>query len=362
MDLMELIFHAVMAGSVIGLLVLLHHKPRRLFLVLALLVLAIGLLALVLGRGIFGSFNYLALGAAIYGTALLTGAAVVLWRRHHRWPALACAALALLDAGASVDAFFIEPTWLEVSRVQIQSPKLRRKLKVALVADFQTDRIGPYERLVLSRLAEERADLILLAGDYLQVSTDRWVELSKQFRREWRRSKIKAPLGIFAVQGNVDPPQWTELFRGLKVSTARRTRSFTIRDELQLTCLGAEDSYNPELRVSAAAGGRFHLVLGHAPDYALGEIAADLLMAGHTHGGQVQIPLLGPLVTLSSVPARWAAGGVVDLPQAGGARLVVSRGIGHERGKAPRIRLFCRPQLVIIELSPSRSPSRPDPG
>lgn len=348
---MDVVFHAVMAGTVIGLLVLLHHRPRGLLLVLALFALAVGLLALLLGQGIFGSFKYLAFGVAIHGTALLTSGAVVLWRGRHRWLAFTCAALALVDAAASTDAFFVEPTRLEVSRVQIQSPKLRRKLKIALVADFQTDRIGPYERMVLGRVAEERADLILLAGDYLQARSDLWAELSEQFRREWRRHKINAPLGIFAVQGNVDPPGWTGLFRGLRVSAVRRTRSFTPRDDLQLTCLGAKDSYDPNLRVSAAAEGRFHLVLGHAPDYALGEVAADLLTAGHTHGGQVQIPLLGPLVTLSTVPSQWAAGGVIHLPR--GATLVVSRGIGHEREEAPRIRLFCRPQLVIIELSPS---------
>jgi hypothetical protein len=58
---MDLIVHLVMAGAVIGLLVLLQRKPRRLFLVLALLALAIGLSALVPGRGIFGSSKYLAL-------------------------------------------------------------------------------------------------------------------------------------------------------------------------------------------------------------------------------------------------------------------------------------------------------------
>jgi len=91
------------------------------------------------------------------------------------------------------------------------------------------------------------------------------------------------------------------------------------------------------------------VVLGHSPNFALGRIEADLLVAGHTHGGQVRVPLVGPLVTLSKVPRRWAAG-LTDLP--GGGRLLVSRGVGMEGGSAPRLRLFCRPELVVIDLAP----------
>jgi hypothetical protein len=91
-------------------------------------------------------------------------------------------------------------------------------------------------------------------------------------------------------------------------------------------------------------------VLGHMPDFSLGSVDADLLIAGHTHGGQVQLPLVGPLLTLSQVPRSWASGLTEIEP---GKMLVVSRGIGMERGLAPRLRFLCRPQLVILELVPS---------
>ena len=63
--------------------------------------------------------------------------------------------------------------------------------------------------------------------------------------------------------------------------------------------------------------------------FALGSVPADLLIAGHTHGGQVRLPLIGAIMTLSRIPRRWAAG-LTDLP--GGGRLLVSRGTGMERG------------------------------
>jgi predicted MPP superfamily phosphohydrolase len=90
-------------------------------------------------------------------------------------------------------------------------------------------------------------------------------------------------------------------------------------------------------------------LVGHAPDDALGMHRADLLLAGHTHGGQVRLPLLGPPITFSRVPRSWASG-VSHLPT--GATLVMSRGIGVERGNAPPLRFLCRPEIVVIDLVP----------
>jgi hypothetical protein len=103
------------------------------------------------------------------------------------------------------------------------------------------------------------------------------------------------------------------------------------------------------LAVDVPESDRFHLVLGHSPNFALGRVEADLLVAGHTHGGQVRLPLVGPLITLSAVPRSWAAG-LTELP--GGGQLLVSRGLGMERAGAPRLRFLCRPELVVIDLIP----------
>ena len=75
----------------------------------------------------------------------------------------------------------------------------------------------------------------------------------------------------------------------------------------------------------------------------------DILVAGHTHGGQVPLSWYGPIMTLSGGPRPWVAG-LIRL--AGYRRVVVVRGIGMERGHDPRIRFNCRPELVAIELRP----------
>ncbi len=80
-------------------------------------------------------------------------------------------------------------------------------------------------------------------------------------------------------------------------------------------------------------------------------VGADLMLAGHTHGGQVCLPVLGPLLTPSGSPRSWASGATA-MP--GDRTLVVSRGVGMERQGAPRLRFLCRPELVVIDLKPQR--------
>ena len=73
----------------------------------------------------------------------------------------------------------------------------------------------------------------------------------------------------------------------------------------------------------------------------------NLVVAGHTHGGQVVVPGFGPPITLSGVPRAVAAGGLHAM---NGNRIYVSRGAGCEQGQAPRIRLFCPPEVSILEV------------
>ncbi len=72
------------------------------------------------------------------------------------------------------------------------------------------------------------------------------------------------------------------------------------------------------------------------------------MVAGHTHGGQVQLPIVGPLTIASRVPRSVGAGGLHDLR---GRTIYVSRGVGVERGQAPRLRLGAPPEVAIVTLS-----------
>jgi uncharacterized protein len=314
---------------------------------LAALLAADLLLALLLGRGMFDVMR-LASHAIFVHAPLLAAGAAFLVRRTRRRTAIALAVAAAFVTAVGVDAFAIEPRWLEISRVTLTTDKLRRPIRIAVVSDIQMDHFDDHERAALAAVMRERPDLILMPGDYIQArSAAEHRAVREAFAAYLREIHFDAPLGVYAVQGNVeDPHRWTDIFAGLPITTFPTTGTIT-RDDIAITGLTLDDSFDRTLWIPPSD--HFHVVLGHGPDFSLGHIDADLLVAGHTHGGQVRLPFVGPLVTLSAVPRAWAAG-VTALPK--GRTLVVSRGVGMERGPAPRLRFLCRPEIVIVEVTP----------
>lgn len=308
------------------------------------------MLAVVLGSllGLFGVIRMIAFAVFLHGVVWLLGSAWLLRRPDWR-VAIGLIVLGAIIVATGADAFLIEPTWLDVSHVQLKTSKIARPVRIVVLADLQAVECGDYEKEVFRRVLEEKPDLILLAGDHVERPS-----IPEKVRDDvngyLRQIGFSAPLGVFAVQGNCDAPDWEAVFRGLPIKTVRTTESFEA-GRLRLTFLSLGDSFNPSLRVSAPQSDRYHVVLGHSPDYALGETEADLLVAGHTHGGQVRLPWIGPLMTMSCVPRAWAAGWT-ELPS--GAWLLVSRGVGVERRPAPELRFLCRPELVVIDLEPAR--------
>lgn len=295
----------------------------------------------------------------------LLESAVLLWRRYP-WPSGVAVLLAFFLTAAGVDAFFIEPTALEVTHHEITDPRIQQPLRIVVIADIQTDQIGEYERKTLETALAQKPDLILFAGDYFAVSYfQNWHDIRDRFQKLVEELDFDAPLGVYAVRGNLDTwLPWPVAFRSMSGKRVNgRTESFELGG-IRLTCLSEPDSFETGLHLSQPNEDLFHVVLGHAPNFALGQVEGDLLLAGHTHGGQINFPLIGILSTGCQVPRAWASG-MTELPTIPSypfpRRLIVSRGTGMERGPAPRIRFLCRPELVVIDLKPEKSSSTSEP-
>ncbi len=335
-------------------LAVLHRRPTpwRAALVHACLLGCGGVLCAMLG--LFGNRLFLPMQLAAWllfllWPSLLLGSA---WLLRSRSPRLAWA-MGILGALLVVTAAWsmgVEPRWLEVSHHRIAAPGLDRTVRVALVADLQTDHWGRFERGIFARLDAWQPDLVLFAGDYLQPDgMPEFEDLLPSVQAAVEHSCATADLGCVAVRGDVDPDVWPLIFAPAGGRAVERSTTLQL-GPLTVTALDLADSRSATPPVPASE--HFHIVLGHAPDYATAGVPADLLLAGHIHGGQVRLPGLGPLLTLSRVPRSWATGRT-ELPK--GGTLIVSRGLGLERGAAPRLRLLCRPELVLIELHPTPS-------
>lgn len=312
------------------------------------------LVAPVLGVPVGGVFGIMALLAWSLFLHLAVFAVGIAWLgRGQRVVSLGAGALAVVLVGVAIDAFLIEPRWLGVTHHEVTSDALTERLRIVVVSDLQTDGVGDYERRALQMALDQEPDLILMPGDYVQVSTlEAYTEESDRLRSLLQELDFGAPLGAFAVQGNVDPAShWSRIYDGTRVSAVKTSRHHLTHrgGAVVVEALGFEDSFDVRLSVPPAAG--LHVVFGHGPDFSLGDIDADLLIAGHTHGGQVRLPLFGPPVTFSRIPRDWAAGRT-ELTR--GATLFVSRGVGMERGRAPRLRFLCPPEIVVIDVVPGR--------
>ena len=96
----------------------------------------------------------------------------------------------------------------------------------------------------------------------------------------------------------------------------------------------------------------FTLLLYHSPDLIAeaAEHGIDLYLGGHTHGGQLRLPLYGAMATSSIYGKEYEAG----LYERDGTRMYISRGIGFEGGPMPRARFLCRPEVISLELGGAR--------
>ena len=350
--LRELLFFHTIGLLITGLAAVFLYRMRerrpviRTILIGIFLLFGMALIAILFPVDGFGRVQLLAWVVFLYFPLFLLLGIIFFWK-HKRGTAIALGILVLVTLLVTVDSFLIEPHWLKVTRLEITSPKLEESLTIAVLADIQTDTPGDYEKRVLEITKESSPDLILLAGDYIQeYDLEEYQRESKVLNQILREGDLSAEMGIFAVRGNVERNGWQDIFLGLDVRFFEDTETIDL-GPITLTGVGWLDSANPSLQIEG--GEKFHIVLGHSPNFSLGDIEADLLLAGHTHGGQFQLPGIGPLLTISVVPRSWASGLTEIEP---GKYLLVSRGIGLERGYAPRMRFLCRPELIILELKP----------
>ena len=283
----------------------------------------------------------------------------------------------LLAAGVALAlyAIFVERRWYRLRRYRLDILPGRSALTVLHLSDLHLLDGEDGKRRFLESLP--RADIAIVTGDIL--GEPEAVEYARAALRP-----LRGRLASLFVLGSNDmfaprPLNYLRYFfpkergdrrvggRGRSADLVRelesdgwvhlKNRKYDRRaNGLRLELVGLDDPHIHRSDIRAAPRtdpDAFGLAVTHAPDPSP-ELAAygyDLIVAGHTHGGQVRLPIVGALVSNSSIPPRMARG----LFRIGPSYLHVSGGLGTSK-YAP-FRFLCRPEASLIELRPASAPS-----
>ncbi len=272
---------------------------------------------------------------------------------------------ALLQAGLTVlqvYATWVEPFRLTVTSLEVRSPHLQHgePLRILHLSDIHFEGWTPREQRLLEVARALTPDLILLTGDYLNLSS-----VDNGPAREGARellAQLATVAPTYAVIGSpsVDRPDVVPgIFAGLPITwLIDETTDVDIKGHslrlIGIRCAADHRRDGERLRRlweerrGKKQGSAFQILLYHSPDlFPLAvELGIDLHLAGHTHGGQLRLPLFGALVTSSAFWKRYEAG----FYREGTSILYVSRGIGVEGKGAPRARFLAPPEVVLVTL------------
>ncbi len=275
-----------------------------------------------------------------------------------------CALASLFTGGVGATYALHEAKTCQVERVSVALRNLPAAFDGTTVAFLTDTHHGPgvplsYLEHVVALTNDLHPDLVVLGGDYVQRS--RYLQGRGGHRHYIEPgiavlAGVRAPLGRFAVLGNHDRKESTMLTRralaGHDLVELTNTGVWLERGGSRLRLCGVDDLATGRPNLRAALGDARQddacLLLSHNPDFVerIRDPRVDLVLSGHTHGGQVVLPIFGPPVTASRYGRKYVHG----LVQGPTARVYVSRGVGTI---GPPIRFGAPPEVTLLTLRQS---------
>lgn len=241
------------------------------------------------------------------------------------------------------------------TRVDVRNwPAGERPLRLVLASDIHVQGPDtPPERLarIVEQINELRPDAVVIAGDFIG---DKRVATRDYSYDEALAplAQLRARLGVFAVLGNHD--HWNNAANARRALAGARVH--VLSNEAArvgpLALGGLDDDFTGHADlgrtlVAMQIAGGIPVLLSHSPD-PFPDLPLDvpLMLAGHTHCGQVRLPIVGALQTMSRYGKRYACGRVDER----GRTLIVSAGLGTS--DLP-IRIGAVPDLWLVEIGPT---------
>jgi predicted MPP superfamily phosphohydrolase len=275
-----------------------------------------------------------------------------------RWTPGVFLSLNLLFSAVQIDAYMIEPFWLETTEYTLVSARLDPSappVRIVHLTDLHIERTTGREIKAIARINALQPDVIVITGDHINTSYLHDRTAREHF--QWFIEQLDAPYGIYATRGTVEPSpeSMARLVDGTKMRWLENEHVVLDVRGQRVALVGVATSHKLKVdvpRLDQALAGvpqdAFKVLLYHSPDLIAHAAARgiDLYLGGHTHGGQIRLPIYGAVVTSSIYGKRYVSG----LFHEGPTTMIVSRGLGFEGSVAPRARFLCRPQIVSLTL------------
>jgi len=268
-----------------------------------------------------------------------------------------------VGAGLLAYAAGVEPYAIETVHLELFAPRLPEAFDgytIYQVSDLHMRQMGRRERLLKALLTKlPAADLVAVTGDLIHTPAGiaPFLDLAQSFH---------AKDGVYAIFGNsehkngVRPYAFSRTLAENSITPLMNQHILLSRGDASIVLAGVDDPVNDKDDTAAALKDApddlFTLLLMHSPDSVADAVlrGVDVVLSGHTHGGQVRLPWYGPLYTHSMLGRRMSDGyysrrrlrRVIGI-RPGRTQLYVTRGIGIS-GLA--LRFLTRPELTILTL------------
>ena len=264
----------------------------------------------------------------------------------------------LLIVSCGIYGFFIEPNRLVLRQETIQIdnwPKELTGLRIGLIGDIHTG--GPFIneqklRKIVDLTNQQKPDLIVLLGDYMSPNSWHSHRVEPEITAAVLKD-LRAPLGVYSILGNHD---WW--YDGEKVRRALEANGIRVLDEEVAEVKWRDSSFwligfadlwtrpqHIQETIRKVPEGAITIGLSHNPDIFIHmPRTMPLMLAAHTHGGQVNLPVIGTPITPSYFGPRYTAGHVFENDH----HMFVTTGIGTS---ILPVRFRVPPEIVILTIA-----------
>lgn len=251
--------------------------------------------------------------------------------------------------------FIKEPSELRITTINHKYPTVSSTINFLHISDIHLEQPGIREKKLLRIVESRKPEFILYTGDFLNLSNIRDNRAIDKIISIFNQIHSISPIYYVSGSSAVDVEETIKIIENnLNPVRLNNANKLLEHEGIKINIIGITCTHKPNLDIEHLSPliqeGYLNILLYHSPDlvYELkAEDKVDLMLSGHTHGGQVRLPIIGAIFTGSLYGRKLQKG----LYQIHDTLLYISRGIGLEGLGAPRVRFLCPPEIIEWKIN-----------